>query len=164
MRNLNNLARNVENVAWVGDSVVRPLQNAQRPFRLHLKSVDSRAHGRAKLKGWQGRTFVACARCNGPMKSVSRLLCVFVCGPRTGLRCGRKLQRAIGDESRLISVIEFRTRSRFWRCALQHQADRRGAWTSAILCKLRKQYLLKLVSILEAVDFDNRSAGRFMPI
>lgn len=109
--------------------------------------VDSCARGCARPKDSQGRTFLACARCNVPMKSVSRLLCVCVVQGRA--RCGRKLQSAVGDESRLISVIEFRTRSRFY-VATYGRID--AETEHPRICANYENYLLKLVSILEAIN------------
>lgn len=135
MEFLNNLARSTENVTWFGDLAAR-LQDVQRQFRLHSESVDSWARSRARLKDSQGRTFLACARCNGPMKSVSRLSCVVQ--GRVRYDVGESYSQSWGTESRLISVIEFRTRSRSLRCALQHRELTQKLNISANLYKLWK--------------------------
>lgn len=74
--------------------------------RPHSESVER--YSRAKDS--QGRTFLAC---NGLMKSVSRLRCLVQGRARVDDVGESIVESVAGDESRLISVIEFRTRDLF---------------------------------------------------
>lgn len=84
-------------------TLVRCETRATSISRLHSEFVECCS----RAKDSQGRTFLAC---NGLMKSASRLRCLVQGRARVDDVGESIVESVAGDESRLISVIEFRTR------------------------------------------------------